>query len=366
MQVDILQAISELLYQRSKLVLPGIGVFESEITPARADFVQGILYPAAKTFTFSEHQTATEDNTLSSFIATQYKLPAYQAEESVQRFVSQTNAALQHRDAIHIPEVGQLYRDTTHKIWFVPEKNKNYNTQVFGLPILEFDRIVRNNRQATGELIPLEASQLPTAAAMPISMSKGSSIFQNITPVQLLVLTATVLLLLTMALTCNATHSSGYSKVENKIQPKLTAANTNVRPTVENVSKPIATTDAIEKMVEPPTESEEITAEETPKAAVPEPKKRKQTHITEASTEVGFKKETARRCIMVIGCYSDKKNIAAKLHIIKTTGLKAYQDKSKNLTRIGITFNYSTVATKELMMARIKKQFNNDAWELKK
>ncbi|RME06705.1 MAG: hypothetical protein D6816_07425, partial [Bacteroidetes bacterium] len=132
MQIDVAQAIKELLYKSDSVIIPGLGGLIATPVPASVDYVQGSVEPPSRKLEFNEN-LAINDGVLARFIEEQYTVSFREAVEAITDFVNEARKALERREIVEIPEVGRIYLDYQQQIRFMPDKT-NFAVDSFGLP----------------------------------------------------------------------------------------------------------------------------------------------------------------------------------------------------------------------------------------
>ncbi len=146
MEINVGQAISELMYETQSVVVPGFGSFSSSYKPSVIDHVQGMVEPPSKSLEFNEDLIAN-DGVLVKYLQESYAVSPEDAEKAVKGFVRKLNQSLENREIVEIPKVGRLYRDYEQNLKYLPEST-NFNTESFGLPSVQFYPVLRDKKKA--------------------------------------------------------------------------------------------------------------------------------------------------------------------------------------------------------------------------
>jgi len=146
MEINIGQAIGELLYESESVVVPGFGRFSSFYKPSVIDHVQGMVEPPSKSLEFNPDLVA-DDGVLMKYLREKFAVSQTDAEEAVEVFVKEINQSLEKREIVEIPKVGRIYRDYEHNLKYLPEST-NFNTESFGLPAVQFYPVLRDKKKA--------------------------------------------------------------------------------------------------------------------------------------------------------------------------------------------------------------------------
>lgn len=93
------------LYQ--KLILPGIGSFNTASQPAQLEFVEKTLHAPSHTIIFQQDETANDTNFI-SFLIKETGLDQYEAVNRFNQFIAQLKEKLQSGIALQLPGLGIL------------------------------------------------------------------------------------------------------------------------------------------------------------------------------------------------------------------------------------------------------------------
>ncbi|HEB62530.1 MAG TPA: SPOR domain-containing protein [Bacteroidetes bacterium] len=277
----------------------------------------------------------------------------------IKDFVADLKSKIEAREIIVFPKVGRLYKDYENKLQFLPD-NQNYNLDVFGLNAVQFYPILRNKETTLAEAITPKAVSLTSLKKEVLPKRKARvSLMQKAMPYLLgLAFFAFVITLYTVL----KKDPDIISKVQ-KVPVSETRINTKPSLDIadeefdEGIDERFGT--VVEEETEPSvtTEADIIT---TPKK-VATPKKRAKAIDTEASTLGPEQKEA----VVIIGAYRSKDNVRKLIEKLYDTGFDAYQDKRKNLTRVGAQFFYEKESELQKKLKLIRNKFEKKAWVLK-
>lgn len=140
MRVD--KHISELLYEHNCVIVPDLGGFVANYSPAKIHPTQHTFTPPSKNIVFNKNLN-TNDGLLANHIATASKTSYPEAINTISNFVSSANAQLKKGGKVTIEAVGTLHLDVERNIQFVPAAT-NYLLDAFGLTQFQSPAIKRD------------------------------------------------------------------------------------------------------------------------------------------------------------------------------------------------------------------------------
>ena len=130
--ISIAEAISDLLYVRDTVVVPGLGAFVKKAVAAKVNPVAS--YFAMPTSLIEFDPNLREDNDLVvNYIAEQNDVPADEARRLLAMFVSDCFNSLKAGNKVVLSKIGTLYNDWAGDLVFEPDTSENYNADAFGL-----------------------------------------------------------------------------------------------------------------------------------------------------------------------------------------------------------------------------------------
>ncbi len=143
--------VADLLYENEVVILPGLGGFVSSYKPANIDHVQGLLYPPSKNIAFNDN-LLINDGLLINKIRSSENCTLSEAQSRLDTFIDELQTGLKSKEIIVIPEVGRLYLDFEQNMQFLPD-SVNYNTDVYGLPTVQYYPILRSREAAIHDAV---------------------------------------------------------------------------------------------------------------------------------------------------------------------------------------------------------------------
>jgi len=140
--MDIDNRISELLFLKDCVVIPGLGAFVSRYTPARIREESQTIIPPAKKFLFNR-MLIRDDGELSGYLARYLQIDIGFARKAVEDYSEKLHAELAAKGRYYIKSVGELKYARTGELIFNPEEGVNFLTDAYGLSSIQFSRIAR-------------------------------------------------------------------------------------------------------------------------------------------------------------------------------------------------------------------------------
>ncbi|CAN5715015.1 hypothetical protein BH10BAC2_BH10BAC2_17240 [soil metagenome] len=101
------QYLAKYFALNKKLILPGIGSFNTAIQPAQLEFVEKTLHAPVHTITFQQDESADDTNFI-SFLIKETGHGQYEAANRFNQFVTQLKEKLQSGIALQLPGLGVL------------------------------------------------------------------------------------------------------------------------------------------------------------------------------------------------------------------------------------------------------------------
>jgi hypothetical protein len=130
--VKIDKHISDLLYRYDCVIVPELGGFVCNYSPAKIHPVQHSFTPPSKNIVFNSN-LRNNDGLLANHISQEERTSFKEANVIIQRFVNTTNDDLASGKRVAIEEVGTLFLDVERNIQFEPDGGSNFLLDSFGL-----------------------------------------------------------------------------------------------------------------------------------------------------------------------------------------------------------------------------------------
>lgn len=130
--ISIAEAISDLLFARDTVVVPGLGAFVKKPTSAQVNPVANYFAMPSSEVVFDAN--LREDNDLVvNYIAEKNEVPEDEARRLLAMFVSDCFNSLKQGKKVILNNIGTLYIDWAGDLIFEQDKAVNYNADAFGL-----------------------------------------------------------------------------------------------------------------------------------------------------------------------------------------------------------------------------------------
>lgn len=139
--MNIIQHITDLLFDHECVIIPGFGGFISNITPSQLDNEHMRLLPPTSHLAFNTDLKAN-DGLLADCISRAEKISYRDALTEIKIWVDGVNYNLKTQKSYTIPQIGILKLNNAEKIEFDPFETLNFNAASFGLPVL---KLISNN-----------------------------------------------------------------------------------------------------------------------------------------------------------------------------------------------------------------------------
>jgi cell division septation protein DedD len=130
--ISIAEAISDLLFVRDTVVVPGLGAFIKKPISAKVNPVANYFAMPSSEITFDAH--LREDNDLViNYISEKNEVPEDEAKRLLTMFVSDCFNNLKTGKKVVLKDIGTLSFDWADDLVFEPSNTLNYNADAFGL-----------------------------------------------------------------------------------------------------------------------------------------------------------------------------------------------------------------------------------------
>ncbi|MBP5798071.1 MAG: SPOR domain-containing protein [Bacteroidales bacterium] len=142
----ICNAISQLLYEHDKVIVPGLGAFLREDEGAQVNIVTNTFVKPSSILVFDAQQR--EDNDLiASFLTTNEGMAKEEARQLLAQFVSDCFADLKTGKEVHLTGVGTLTMGSQQQWIFQSDPDIDYNTDAFGLSDFSVTPVFTSGKQ---------------------------------------------------------------------------------------------------------------------------------------------------------------------------------------------------------------------------
>lgn len=142
----ICNAISQLLYEHDKVIVPGLGAFLRHDEGAQVNIVTNAFVKPSSTIVFDAQQR--EDNDLiATFLMANEGMTEEEARQLLAQFVSDCFANLKTGKEVDITGVGILTMDNQQQLVFRSTENGDHNTDAFGLSDFNVTPVFTSGKQ---------------------------------------------------------------------------------------------------------------------------------------------------------------------------------------------------------------------------
>lgn len=134
--MTITQAISELLYVRDSVAVPGLGTFVTRRVSAKRNAITHELEPPHKEITFDAIVNEDNDILINHICATTH-ISYDEVEAQLSQFVSDCMKDIDSGKTVKLDGIGTLSNNVFMELEFEQDMSVNYNPDAFGLPTIE-------------------------------------------------------------------------------------------------------------------------------------------------------------------------------------------------------------------------------------
>lgn len=347
MSTDVSKAIQELLFEQIAVIVPGLGGFTSTPGSATVDYVQDVITPPASKLDFNPN-LVINDGLLVHYLQKVNTSTYQEAEQLIEKYVAEVRGTLERREIFEIPKVGRLYQDYEHKIRFMPEST-NFNADSFGLPIIEFQPLVKEK----SKVAPTPVKQMAEATPLNVPISEATATAAAITveddQASMLVKALPWMVLLAAILIALSLYSI-FSKSKGPVADIAEVPErVNVKP---SLPADTATLNAPTESKTPPTTEQSTPA--TPSTTTPP----KEAVVPDAAdTESDDFEPTKEKAFLVVHSFGKKSNATNFAETLTDDGYATQTKKVGNLYRVGVTFAYSSNSDIEKMRRELAAKY---------
>ena len=391
MAYDVASSINDLLFSNESVIIPGFGGFVLSEHSANIDYIKSTITPPSKIPSFNKNLTLN-DGILVDYIKNQNRCTLEQANQIVKDFVVEAERKIEAKEIVEFPKVGRLYRDYSKSLQFLPY-DTNFDTNAFGLPVIEVHPFSRNTTTATStSTINTSTSTAAATAATVSTAATSATIDKTVTPpvteapkkiteedkkatiplgdppkkgilywVQKTLPFLLIASLIFMALSYFMMRKGGDSKVAK--------ASTTGSLITTGEDKKINTAPSIDEAeITPITDSEEDDISYSSNDDEDDSYSSSSDDESTASTYDDNSSSTSgRECIVIVGQFSDKANANRFVDRVKNDGYESYMgwNSDKGWNTVGVKFSYESESEKNKMHKELKTVYDNAAWILR-
>ena len=163
--ISIVEAISDLLFARDTVVVPGLGAFVRQSRSAQVDQETNHFSMPSSIISF-EPNLREENDVIIRCLVEEYKISENEAKRMLFHFVSDTFNNLRAGKKVVLEHVGTLSYGPENEIVFEQDEDCNYNTDSFGLSDFSLKPVVRpevKQEVEVAEVQPEVQNEMPEA-----------------------------------------------------------------------------------------------------------------------------------------------------------------------------------------------------------
>lgn len=166
--ISIIEAISDLLFVRDTVVVPGLGAFVKKPTSAKVNPVANYFSTPSCDVDFDAN--LREDNDLIvNYVAEESNISKEEAKKQLVMFVSECFSKLKQKKKVELEHIGILSYDWDNNLVFVQDKSVNYNADAFGLSDFSLEPV---NQSKSKEEIKAEIEQQQKEKNTPVTVDE--------------------------------------------------------------------------------------------------------------------------------------------------------------------------------------------------
>ena len=172
--ISIIEAISDLLFVRDTVVVPGLGAFVKKPTSAKVNPVANYFSTPACDVEFDPN--LREDNDLIvNYLVDENNVSIEEAKKQLVMFVSECFSSLKQGKKVELNRIGTLSYDWDNNLVFIQDKSVNYNADAFGLSDFTPEPVVQSKSK---EEIKAEIEQQQKEKNTPVTVDE-EAVHQN-------------------------------------------------------------------------------------------------------------------------------------------------------------------------------------------
>ena len=166
--ITIVEAISELLFVRDTVVVPGLGAFVKKPVSAKVNPVANYFAMPSSEIGFDANLREYNDLVV-NYIAEKNDIPDDEARRLLAMFVSDCFSTLKQGKKVPLKQIGTLYYDWADDLVFEQDKTLNYNADSFGLSDFTPEPVLRSK---TKDEIKAEIEQQQKDKNTPVTVDE--------------------------------------------------------------------------------------------------------------------------------------------------------------------------------------------------
>lgn len=380
-EISVANCISDVLFERNRIILPGIGLLETKPKSAVVDHISNSVAPPSRDIGFNPNITA-DDGMLVSFIKKKYEKEDLVVRKYVSDYMSELRKKMYQKEIVTIPDVGRMYLDFEKKIQFLPDR-VNYNKDSFGLPTVKFNDVKPQPAQQVSQpvaktVVPATVPpvtntppQVSTAVNVPPPPANTSINTVTHQPVQETIIPPTNippqnnrnwlnilfpiligLAIIAIGVVFYNLWADGKERQEeaDKIA-KYDNRRLNTKPEIEDDERAQYEEEYESEIIEKTNEGVTLDDDdELPDGA--------------GDTDAPTIRPGTNEGVIIVGGFSSRRNAERLVQKIYKKGYDAYIDEAGPINRVGVTFAYDDEDDIVNMVRQLRREFDSSSWVL--
>ncbi|MEO0625730.1 MAG: hypothetical protein AAFY91_02000 [Bacteroidota bacterium] len=360
---DWTEALVQVLIDRGRASLPGIGTFVLEDSPAVVDQIGKKIQPPASRILLNDN-LVLDDGQLVQYLRDHHQLSAEEARTSVESYASDILNRLNNGEQISLTGLGLLRKNFEGKLQFTPA-SKNLAKTHYGLPEVEVETLVRKQSTLSsstaaatpaakpGVLRPV--SNTPTQAPPSSSTSAGTQEKRK----QLIIWLAGLTLLLVTA---------GF------LIQRLSSNSEPIQPEPISTEEPTPATrsdqndDAFTRLPSDGTSSQGDASRDNgyePDPATVNSAEQDEERIQPATRAPEPTPVSGREAVIAIGQFGQATNVDRAASRVTNAGYELYTRQVGGLTRVGARVTYNSETELDQLLQQVRQRLGvSDAFVL--
>ena len=180
--ISIAEAISDLLFVRDTVVVPGLGAFVRNPQPAKVDLESNTFSMPSSQISF-DAGVREENDIIVRYLVDNFKISENEAKRLLFHFVSDSFNNLKSGNKVVLKDIGTLSFGPNNEIVFEQNETANYNTDSFGLYDFKMDPVIR--KEAEGKTEQKSAEEEAPGIAEEKDETEKESEFKEEEPVEI-------------------------------------------------------------------------------------------------------------------------------------------------------------------------------------
>jgi hypothetical protein len=363
--ISIAEAISDLLFVRDTVVVPGLGAFVKKPISAKVNPVANYFAMPSSEITFDAH--LREDNDLViNYISEKNEIPEDEARRLLTMFVSDCFNNLKTGKKVVLKDIGSLSFDWADDLAFEPSNTLNYNADAFGLDDFSPVPVVISKSK---DVIKAEIEQQQRDKNTPVTVDEKAVHEEDEEPKRHF---GWLWILLGLLLLAGVGYGLHYFKIidlnpmkvrtekPTEIEPWTVTFPSDVKTWRTEVIEPqvvdtVLKTNEIEEILPAEEKQEKVVQEPEPEEAVQEPEVIQEPEPVKPEANIRI----------IAGCFAQEENAVRLANALKDKGYKnAFVEKRSNKWFVAFG-RYATDEEATAALREIRATGEDKAWILK-